>query len=141
MTKTKYLMSLPMSQTHEITDLNITIRPWGSFRTIEKPEGGMYHIKKLVVNPEARLSLQYHNHRSEHWVVTKGMIIAQVGHDFHSLHENQSIYIPKGVKHRIICVSSIPAEIVEVQFGNILDEDDIVRLDDMYGRANNIIDV
>lgn len=117
---------------------NITIRPWGSFRTIEKPEGGLYQIKKLVINPDARLSLQYHHHRSEHWVVVKGMIIAQVGEDFHSLHENQSVYIPKGVKHRIISASQEPAEVIEIQFGNVLDENDIVRLQDMYGRADTL---
>ena len=126
-------MSNPLISLTPLENCNITIRPWGSFRIIEK--NGMYQIKKIVINPDARLSLQYHNNRSEHWIIVKGSIIAQIGEDFHSLHENQSVYIPKGVKHRIISASLEPAEVIEVQFGGILDENDIVRLDDVYGRV------
>lgn len=109
-------------------------RPWGSYQTIQMKEGN-YQVKTITVNPGQKLSLQYHHHRSEHWVVVRGSIVAQVGEDFHAINTNGSIYIPKGVKHRIINQGPEEAELIEVQVGDYLGEDDIVRLEDAYGRA------
>jgi mannose-6-phosphate isomerase-like protein (cupin superfamily) len=120
---------------------NIEKRPWGTFETLltNEIEGSLtddqFKVKKIVVYPNKKLSLQYHHHRSEHWVITKGSIIAQVGEDFFPLNRNQSIFIPKGVKHRIINDSNEVAELVEVQIGDCVAESDIVRLEDDYGRT------
>jgi mannose-6-phosphate isomerase len=111
----------------------ITFRPWGSFETLEMKDK-CYQVKRIEVNPGQKLSLQYHNHRSEHWIVTEGQIIAQVGADFQILSKNQSIYIPKNVNHRIINKGSVKAVLIEVQIGDYLGEDDIVRIEDDYGR-------
>lgn len=116
------------------------IRPWGSFQTIltnelDDMDMDQFKVKKIVVNPHQKLSLQYHHHRSEHWVITKGKIIAQVGEDLFHLHRNQSIFIPKGSKHRIINESDNVAELIEVQIGESVAESDIVRLQDDYGRT------
>ena len=108
-------------------------RPWGSYLTIIQEPG--YQVKKLFVNGHSKLSLQYHNHRSEHWIVVKGEILSQVGQDQLKLGVNQTVFIAKGVRHRIINQTSEPAELVEVQCGNYLGEDDIVRLEDDYGRV------
>ena len=119
-------------------------RPWGTFETILTNESlieenvtdnSLFKVKKITVNPQQKLSLQYHNHRSEHWVITKGKIIAQVGEDFFNLHRNQSIFIPKGSKHRIINECDELAELIEVQIGESVAESDIVRLQDDYGRT------
>ena len=123
-------------------------RPWGNFQTISTNEiidipncenntqdDSLFKVKKITVNAHQKLSLQYHHHRSEHWVITKGDIIAQVGEDFFHLHRNQSIFIPKGSKHRIINESDEIAELIEVQIGESVAESDIVRLQDDYGRT------
>lgn len=109
-------------------------RPWGSYKTL-KMEEGVYQVKSIIVKSGQKLSLQYHHRRSEHWIVVRGRIIAQVGDDFHTIDTNRSIYIPKGVKHRIINRSMDEAELIEVQVGSYLGEDDIVRLEDDYGRV------
>jgi len=106
--------------------------PWGFYQVLWEGEG--YQIKKLVVLPGKKLSLQYHHQRSEHWVIVKGSALVQVGDDSLTLGKNGSIYIPKGVKHRITNNGVTALEIVETQVGNYLGEDDIVRLDDDYGR-------
>lgn len=110
-------------------------RPWGSYQTVHMVDN-TYQVKTITVKPLQKLSLQYHHQRSEHWVVTRGSIKAQVGDDFHNLHANQSIYIPKGAKHRIINETETDAELIEVQVGDYLGEDDIVRLEDVYGRVS-----
>jgi len=118
-------------------DFEKVIRPWGSFQTIEQTIGDNHNtcqVKRIIVMPQQKLSLQYHDKRSEHWIVTKGTIVAQVGDDFHRLDRNQNIYIPKHVKHRIINDSNESAELIEVQIGEYIGEDDIVRLQDDYGR-------
>ena len=107
-------------------------RPWGSYDSIEN--GARYQVKRLSVKPGATLSLQLHHHRAEHWVVVAGTARITRGEDVFLLEENQSTYIPIGVKHRIENPGKIPLHIIEVQSGTYLGEDDIVRLEDKYGR-------
>ncbi len=109
-----------------------TYRPWGSYTVLE--EGPRYKIKRIVVNPGASLSLQMHYHRSEHWVVVRGTAKVRIGEEEKFLHENESIFVPKSTKHRLENPGKIPLEIIEVQNGEYLGEDDIVRFDDVYGR-------
>ena len=111
----------------------ITTRPWGEYQSLYL--GSNFQVKRITVNPQSKLSLQFHEFRSEHWVVTDGTIVAQIGEDFHQLNKNQSIYIPKRVKHRIINNGDSPATLTEIQIGDYLGEDDITRLEDDYGRA------
>jgi len=107
-------------------------RPWGSYDSIES--GGRFQVKRLKVKPGASLSLQMHHHRAEHWVVVAGTARITRGEEVFLLEENQSTYIPIGVKHRIENPGMIPLEIIEVQSGSYLGEDDIVRFEDVYGR-------
>lgn len=108
-------------------------RPWGSYTVLG--EGPGYKMKKILVNPGARLSLQLHYHRSEHWIVIKGTAKVRVGETDQMVHENESIFVPQSTKHYLENPGKIPLEIIEVQNGNYLGEDDIVRFEDMYGRA------
>ena len=110
-----------------------TYRPWGSYTILE--EGPRYKIKRIVVNPKERLSLQLHHHRTEHWVVTKGTARVTVGSEEKFVHENESIYISKSIPHRLENPGKVQLEIIEVQNGEYVEEDDIVRLDDGYGRV------
>ncbi len=107
-------------------------RPWGTFEPIGN--GGRYQVKRIVVNPGASLSLQMHHHRAEHWVVVSGTAIVTRGEEEILLGENESTYIPLGVKHRLKNPGNIPVEIIEVQSGSYLGEDDIVRFEDIYNR-------
>ena len=107
-------------------------RPWGSYDSIET--GPRFQVKRLKVKPGAALSLQMHHHRAEHWVVVAGTARITRGEDVFLLEENQSTYIPIGVKHRIENPGMIALEIIEVQSGSYLGEDDIVRFEDVYGR-------
>ena len=107
-------------------------RPWGSYDSIEN--GARFQVKRLKVKPGAALSLQMHHHRAEHWVVVAGTARITRGDEVFLLEENQSTYIPIGVKHRIENPGMIPLEIIEVQSGSYLGEDDIVRFEDVYGR-------
>jgi mannose-1-phosphate guanylyltransferase/mannose-6-phosphate isomerase len=107
-------------------------RPWGWYDSID--EGGRFKVKRIQVNPRASLSLQKHHHRAEHWVVVKGTAEITNGDRTVLLTENQSTYIPLGEVHRLANPGTIPLEIIEVQSGAYLGEDDIVRLDDHYGR-------
>jgi len=107
-------------------------RPWGSYDSLES--GGRFQVKRLKVKPGATLSLQMHHHRAEHWVVVAGTARITRGDEVFLLEENQSTYIPIGVKHRIENPGMIPLEIIEVQSGSYLGEDDIVRFEDAYGR-------
>ncbi len=116
----------------EINYLKTGYRPWGSYTVIL--EGERYKIKKITVKPQSALSLQMHHHRSEHWVVIKGTAKVTVGEDVHYVHENESIYIPKSTLHRLENPGKIELEIIEVQNGEYLSEDDIIRLKDDYGR-------
>ncbi len=108
-------------------------RPWGSYETIDHCE--RFQVKRITVNPGASLSLQLHHHRAEHWIVVKGTARITHGEDTVVLTENQSTYIPLGVKHRLENPGLIPLELIEVQSGAYLGEDDIVRFDDHYGRS------
>ena len=107
-------------------------RPWGYYQDVDIAP--RYRVKRIVVQPGSKLSLQKHFHRSEHWVVVKGTAEVTVGDDVRSVHENESIYIPIGSVHRLANPGKIPLELIEVQVGSYLGEDDIVRLDDVYGR-------
>ena len=107
-------------------------RPWGSYECIDRED--RFQVKRITVNPGARLSLQLHHHRAEHWIVVKGTAGVTCGDRQFVLTENQSTYIPLGEKHRLENTGKIPLEIIEVQTGSYLGEDDIVRFDDAYGR-------
>ena len=108
-------------------------RPWGYYQGVDN--GTRYQVKRIVVKSGARLSLQKHFHRAEHWVVVKGTADVTVGEDVRTVHENESVYIPIGSVHRLANPGKIPLELIEVQVGSYLGEDDIQRLDDTYGRG------
>ena len=108
-------------------------RPWGSYETIELAE--RYQVKRIRVKPGASLSLQMHHHRAEHWVVVTGTAIVQRDEEEMILSENESVYIPLGAKHRLTNPGKLPLEMIEVQVGSYLGEDDIVRFEDIYGRT------
>lgn len=108
-------------------------RPWGSYEGMDK--GDRFQVKRLTVKPGASLSLQMHNHRSEHWVIVKGTARVTCGDQVFNLHENESTYIPMGERHRLENPGNIPLEVIEVQSGSYLGEDDIVRFDDVYDRV------
>lgn len=124
--------SLQRSQRPESEDHTTCLRPWGSFTVLE--EGARYKIKRIVVQPEERLSLQMHHHRSEHWVVVKGTAKATIGDKTLYVHENESVYVPKSTVHSLSNPGKIPLEIIEVQNGEYVGEDDIIRLEDKYNR-------
>jgi len=108
-------------------------RPWGSYETIG--DGPRFQVKHIIVDPGETLSLQMHFHRSEHWVVVRGSAQVTVGEQVSILQENESTYIPAGTHHRLANPGKVPLELVEIQCGPYLGEDDIVRFDDQYGRA------
>jgi mannose-1-phosphate guanylyltransferase/mannose-6-phosphate isomerase len=108
-------------------------RPWGWYDSIDN--GQRFQVKRIVVKPGAALSLQLHHHRAEHWVVVAGTARVTRGEDTFILSENESTYIPLGIQHRLENPGKIPLEIIEVQSGTYLGEDDIVRFDDTYGRC------
>jgi mannose-1-phosphate guanylyltransferase/mannose-6-phosphate isomerase len=108
-------------------------RPWGSYEGID--EGQRFQVKRLSVKPGASLSLQMHHHRAEHWVVVKGTARVTCGDNVFNLHENESTYIPPGEKHRLENPGKLPLEVIEVQSGSYLGEDDIVRFEDVYDRC------
>ncbi|RDJ97827.1 mannose-1-phosphate guanylyltransferase/mannose-6-phosphate isomerase [Paraburkholderia lacunae] len=108
-------------------------RPWGYYDSID--HGGRFQVKRIVVYPGAQLSLQLHHHRAEHWIVVSGTALVTCGNEKFLLTENQSTFIPLGNMHRLENPGKLPLEIIEVQSGSYLGEDDIVRFDDTYGRA------
>ena len=108
-------------------------RPWGWYDSID--EGERHQVKRITVRPGAKLSLQMHHHRAEHWIVVKGTALVTKGDEELLLIENQSTYIPLGVKHRLENPGKTELELIEVQSGSYLGEDDIVRFEDTYGRA------
>jgi mannose-1-phosphate guanylyltransferase/mannose-6-phosphate isomerase len=108
-------------------------RPWGSYDSLEA--GGRFQVKRIVVKPGASLSLQKHHHRAEHWIVVSGTAEVTCDENVFLLAENQSTYIPLGSVHRLRNPGKVPLELIEVQSGSYLGEDDIVRFDDVYGRA------
>lgn len=108
-------------------------RPWGAYDSIDK--GERFQVKRITVNPGATLSLQMHHHRAEHWIVVSGTAEVTRGDEILLLTENQSTYIPLGVTHRLRNPGKLPLELIEVQSGSYLGEDDIVRFQDSYGRV------
>lgn len=110
-------------------------RPWGAYESIDVAE--RYQVKRITVKPGGSLSLQLHHHRAEHWIVVKGTAKVTRGDKVLILSENQSTYIPLGTSHRLENPGKIPLELIEVQSGSYLGEDDIVRFDDVYGRAGS----
>jgi mannose-1-phosphate guanylyltransferase/mannose-6-phosphate isomerase len=119
-----------------LTEIHQTVyRPWGSYTVLE--ERANFKIKRIVVNPGAKLSMQMHKHRSEHWVVVSGVATISNNDIEYILQENQSTYIPQTHRHRLANNSSEPLSIIEVQCGEYVGEDDIVRFDDHYGRLTN----
>ena len=108
-------------------------RPWGYYQNLEEADD--FLVKRIVVNPGARLSLQFHKHRAEHWVVVKGAARVTNGTRTIDLYENQSTYIPIGTPHRLENAGTEPLHLIEVQSGDYIGEDDIVRLEDTYGRV------
>ena len=116
----------------EAADHHRVHRPWGCYREIDQSE--RYQVKRITVKPGASLSLQMHHHRAEHWIVVRGTAQVTRGDQTFLLSENQSTYIPLGEKHRLENPGRIPLELIEVQSGSYLGEDDITRYDDFYGR-------
>jgi mannose-1-phosphate guanylyltransferase / mannose-6-phosphate isomerase len=108
-------------------------RPWGYYQGVDI--GSRYQVKRIVVKPNAKLSLQRHFHRAEHWVVVRGTAEVTIGAEIRIVHENESTYIPIGSVHRLANPGKIPLELIEVQVGSYLGEDDIVRLEDQYRRT------
>ncbi len=124
---------LKNTRREEIISHQRVYRPWGSYETLEETE--RFKVKRIIVNPGAKLSLQMHHHRAEHWVVVKGTATITCGDKEFVMTEDQSNYIPLGTQHRLENPGVIPLEIIEIQTGSYLGEDDIVRFDDTYGRA------
>lgn len=107
-------------------------RPWGDYESVDS--GEKYQVKRITVNPGAQLSLQMHHRRAEHWIVVSGTARVTCGDKVFTLHENESTFIPLGVRHRLENAGSTPLQLIEVQSGAYLGEDDIVRFEDSYGR-------
>jgi mannose-1-phosphate guanylyltransferase/mannose-6-phosphate isomerase len=130
----KHLVNKLNEQAREEKNLHRKVnRPWGWYDSIE--EGEKFKVKRIQVNPGASLSLQSHHHRAEHWIVVKGVATVTNGDEVLTLNENQSTYIPQGQKHRLANLGNQPLEIIEVQSGSYLGEDDIIRFEDVYGRS------
>ena len=111
---------------------SIVNKPWGSFEIID--EGEKYTVKKIIVHSGGKLSLQSHEHRSEHWLISSGFAEIIIGEKIHKLKENDNIFIPKGSKHRLANLGSENLIVIEMWFGNKLDENDIKRYEDIYNR-------
>jgi mannose-1-phosphate guanylyltransferase/mannose-6-phosphate isomerase len=119
--------------TAEATEHRRVVRPWGAYDSVDT--GERFQVKHLTVKPGGKLSLQMHHHRSEHWIVVKGTAKATRGGEVLLVRENESIYLPSGTIHRLENPGKTMLEVIEVQTGSYLGEDDIVRFDDTYGRC------
>ncbi len=129
----KHIVAQLEKQQREEKNLHRKVsRPWGWYDSVD--EGERFKVKRIQVKPGASLSLQMHHHRAEHWIVVKGIAEITNGDQTITLKENQSTYIPQGQKHRLANPGNTPLEIIEVQSGSYLGEDDIVRFEDHYGR-------
>jgi mannose-1-phosphate guanylyltransferase/mannose-6-phosphate isomerase len=117
----------------EATDHKRVHRPWGYYESIDM--GERFQVKRIVVNSGGVLSLQKHRHRAEHWVVVRGTAEVTIGDTRKAVHENESIFIPIGSVHRLANLGKIPLELIEVQTGSYLGEDDIERIEDVYKRS------
>ncbi|MBV8472390.1 MAG: mannose-1-phosphate guanylyltransferase/mannose-6-phosphate isomerase [Hyphomicrobiales bacterium] len=131
--KVKHLVdALKRQGRREAVEHKRIYRPWGYYQSIDS--GPRYQVKRIVVTPGGRLSLQKHHHRAEHWVVVKGAAEVTRGEEVKMVHENESIFLPIGVVHRLANPGKINLELIEVQTGSYLGEDDIVRIEDVYNR-------
>jgi mannose-1-phosphate guanylyltransferase/mannose-6-phosphate isomerase len=110
-----------------------SLRPWGYYQSVD--HGARYQVKRIVVKPGQRLSLQKHFHRAEHWIVVKGTAEVTRDNEVVLVHENESIYMPIGCVHRMANPGRIDLELIEVQTGSYLGEDDIIRIEDIYNRG------
>ena len=131
----KHVVNELKSQNRSEIDVHREVfRPWGSYDSIDT--GNRFQVKRITVKPGEKLSLQKHHHRAEHWIIVRGT--AEVSRDDETflLSENESTYIPIGSVHRLFNPGKIPLELIEVQSGAYLGEDDIERLDDQYGRSS-----
>jgi mannose-1-phosphate guanylyltransferase len=126
---------LKAEQREEENFHRIVYRPWGSFDSVDEGDG--YKVKRISVKPGARLSKQMHHHRAEHWVVVRGTARVFRNDEVFDLHENESVFIPLGATHYLENPTTEPLDIIEVQSGSYLGEDDIVRFEDMYGRSDS----
>ena len=126
--------SLQQAGREESTSHKLVYRPWGSYESLAMGEG--YQAKHIIVNPGETLSLQLHNRRAEHWTVIKGIGQITCDDSEFELGVNESTFIPLGSKHRLANTGTTPVEIIEVQVGDYLGEDDIVRFEDRYGRID-----
>jgi mannose-1-phosphate guanylyltransferase/mannose-6-phosphate isomerase len=132
----RLVTKLKLIAPHVTVDHPKVHRPWGSYQSLDN--GGRYQVKRIVVNAGGRLSLQKHHHRSEHWIVVHGTALVTVDNSEKIVHENESIYIPIGATHRMENPGKIPLELIEVQTGSYLGEDDIIRIEDDYRRSLDI---
>ena len=118
----------------KVTEEHLKVhRPWGSYQSID--QGARFQVKRIVVKQGGRLSLQMHHHRAEHWIVVRGTARVTINDDVKVVHENESVYIPIGAQHRLENPGKIDLELIEVQTGSYLGEDDIVRIEDDYRRS------
>ncbi|MDH5525601.1 MAG: mannose-1-phosphate guanylyltransferase/mannose-6-phosphate isomerase, partial [Desulfobulbaceae bacterium] len=132
----KAIVNLLKKQGRGEADLHRKVyRPWGSYESITKSD--RFQVKLITVRPGSILSLQMHHHRAEHWIVVRGTARVTKGDKLIMVGENESIYIPLGVNHRLENPGVIPLELIEIQSGSYLGEDDIIRFEDNYGRANS----
>ena len=111
----------------------MTERPWGSYQTLFQENKTL--VKKIIVKPQSRLSLQSHEHRSEHWIIVQGSGSVIIGEDTILCSVNTQLFIPRGVKHRMCNTGEEDLVFIEVQYGNTLSEDDIIRYEDDYNRT------
>ena len=111
---------------------SIVNKPWGSFEIID--EGEKYTVKKIIVHPGGKLSLQSHEHRSEHWLIASGVAEITIAEKIYNLKENDNIFIPRGSKDRLANLGSDNLTVIEMWFGDKLDENDIKRYEDIYNR-------
>jgi mannose-1-phosphate guanylyltransferase/mannose-6-phosphate isomerase len=132
--KVKQLVERLKAEKHpEATQHRRMYRPWGYYQSID--HGSRYQVKRIVVRPGGRLSLQKHYHRAEHWIVVRGAAEVTLNGTLQLVHENESIYLPIGSDHRLANPGKIDLELIEVQTGSYLGEDDIVRIEDVYNRS------
>jgi mannose-1-phosphate guanylyltransferase / mannose-6-phosphate isomerase len=118
----------------KVTEEHLKVhRPWGSYQSID--QGARFQVKRIVVKQGGRLSLQMHHHRAEHWIVVRGTARVTINDDIKVVHENESVYIPIGAQHRLENPGKIDLELIEVQTGSYLGEDDIIRIEDDYRRS------
>jgi mannose-1-phosphate guanylyltransferase/mannose-6-phosphate isomerase len=127
------VVRLKAAKRAEATDHKRVHRPWGYYESIDM--GERFQVKRIVVIPGGILSLQKHQHRAEHWVVVRGTAEVTNGATIREVHENESVYIPLGTVHRLANKGKIPLELIEVQTGSYLGEDDIERIEDIYKRS------